>query len=86
MEEKEIGYVSNYFRKLSVASVEITSGGVSVGDTLHFKGHTTDFELVVSSMQIEHESVTEVKQGDGIGLKVSEKVRKGDKVYKIIEE
>jgi len=86
MEEKEIGYVSNYFKKLSVASVEITSGGVSVGDTLHFKGHTTDFELVVSSMQIEHESVTEVKQGDGIGLKVSEKVRKGDKVYKIIEE
>ncbi len=86
MEEKEIGYVSDYFRKLSVASVEITSGGVSVGDTLHFKGHTTDFNLAVSSMQIEHESVTEVKQGDSIGLKVSEKVRKGDKVYKIIEE
>ena len=86
MEEKEIGYVSNYFKKLSVASVEITSGGVSVGDTLHFKGHTTDFELVVSSMQIEHESVTEVKQGDSIGLKISEKVRKGDKVYKIIED
>ena len=86
MEEKEIGYVSNYFRKLSVASVEITSGGVSVGDTLHFKGHTTDFKLVVSSMQIEHKSVTEVKQGDYIGLKVSEKVRKGDKVYKIIED
>ena len=86
MEEKEIGYVSNYFKKLSVASVEITSGGVSVGDTLHFKGHTTDFKLVVNSMQIEHESVTEVKQGDSIGLKVSEKVRKGDKVYKIIED
>ena len=86
MEEKEIGYVSNYFKKLSVASVEITSGGASVGDTLHFKGHTTDFKLVVSSMQIEHESVTEVKQGDNIGLKVSEKVRKGDKVYKIIED
>jgi len=45
MEEKEIGYVSNYYRKLSVASVEITSGGVSVGDTVHFKGHTTDFKL-----------------------------------------
>lgn len=86
MEEKEIGYVSNYFRKLSVASVEITSGGVSVGDALHFKGHTTDFKLLVGSMQIEHESVTEVKQGDSIGLKVSEKVRKGDKVYKIIED
>jgi len=45
MDEKEIGYVSNYYRKLSVASVEITSGGVSVGDTVHLKGHTTDFKL-----------------------------------------
>ncbi len=53
---------------------------------MHFKGHTTDFKLIVSSMQIEHESVTEVKQGDSIGLKISEKVRKGDKVYKIIED
>jgi putative protease len=86
MEEELIGYVSDYFRNISVAAVEITSGIVSVGDTIHFKGHTTDFKLQVNSMQIEHESVTEAKQGDSIGLKVSEKVRKGDKVYKIIEE
>jgi len=86
MEDKEIGYVSNYFSKLSVAIVEITSGPVSVGDTLHIKGHTTDFELKVSSMQIEHESVTEAKKSDGIGLKVSQKVRKGDKVYKVIDD
>lgn len=85
MEEKLIGYVSDYFRNISVAAVEITSGIVSVGDTIHFKGHTTDFKSQVNSMQIEHESVTEAKQGDSIGLKVSEKVRKGDKVYKIIE-
>jgi len=86
MEENEIGYVSDYFRKISVAAVEITSGMVSVGDTIRFKGHTTDFNSKVDSMQIEHESVTEAKQGDSIGVKVSEKVRKGDKVYKVIEE
>jgi len=85
MDEKEIGFVSNYFSKLSVAVVEITSGNLSVGDALHFKGHTTDFKSNVSSMQIEHESVTGARQGDSIGVKVSEKVRKGDKVYKIIE-
>ena len=84
MEEKEIGYISNYFSKLSVAVVEITSGTLSVGDTLRIKGHTTDFEIKVSSMQIEHEMVPEAKKGDGIGLKVSEKVRKGDKVYKVL--
>jgi len=84
MEEQEIGYVSNYYKNISVAAVEITNGSVSVGDTLHFLGNTTDFELTVDSMQIEHESVTGAKKGDGIGLQVPAKVRKKDKVYKIV--
>ncbi len=82
MAEKEIGYVSNYYKNLSVAAIEISNGSVSVGDTLHFLGRTTDFELTVDSMQIDNESVTEAKAGDSIGLKVPEKVRKKDKVYK----
>ena len=86
MEEEKIGFVSNYFSKISVAAVEITDGTVSVGDTLHFLGHTTDFEFRVDSMQIEHKSVTEAKKGDSVGVKVSEKVRRGDKVYKIVAD
>jgi len=86
MNEKEIGFVSNYFSKISVAAVEITDGTVSVGDTLHFLGSTTDCESTVDSMQIEHKSVAEAKKGDSVGLKVSEKVRKGDRVYKIIDD
>ena len=86
MEEKKIGFVSNYFSKISVAAVEITDGTVSVGDTLHFLGHTTDCESRVSSMQIEHKSVAEAKKGDSVGVKVPEKVREGDKVYKIIAD
>ena len=84
MVENEIGFVSNYYKNISVAAVEITNGSVSVGDTLHFLGRTTDFELTVDSLQIEHESVTEAKKGDGIGLKIPAKVRKKDKVYKIV--
>jgi len=84
MVENEIGYVSNYYKNISVAAVEITNGSVSVGDTLHFLGRTTDFELTVDSLQIDHESVTEAKKGDGIGLKIPAKVRKKDKVYKIV--
>ena len=83
MEEEKVGLVSNYFSKISVAAVEITDGIVSVGDRLHFLGHTTDFECTVHSMQIEHKSVTEARRGDSVGIKVSEKVREGDKVYKI---
>ena len=86
MEEEKIGFVSNYFSKISVAAVEITDGTVSVGDTLHFLGHTTDFESRVDSMQIEHKSVTEAKKGDSVGVKVSEKVRRGNKVYKIVAD
>ncbi len=86
MSEKEIGYVSNYFSELSVSSVEITNGTVSLGDTLHFKGRTTDFISKVGSMQIDHEPITEAKTGDSIGVKVSEKVRKHDRVYKVTED
>jgi len=86
MEEKKIGFVSNYFSKISVAAVEITDGTVSVGDTLHFLGYTTDFESRVHSMQIELKSVTEAKKCDSVGIKVAEKVREKDKVYKIVAE
>ncbi len=86
MEEEKIGFVSNYFSKISVAAVEITDGTVSVGDTLHFLGHTTDCESRVNSMQIEHKSVTKVNKGDSVGIKVSEKVRENDKVYKIVPD
>ena len=84
MKEGEIGFVSNYFSKISVAAVEITNGTVSVGDTLHFLGHTTDFESTIHAMQIQYKFVTEVKKGDAVGIKVPEKARAGDKVYKIV--
>lgn len=83
MEEEKIGVVSNYFSKISVAAVEITDGTVSVGDKLHFLGHTTEFETTVHSMQIEHQSITEAKKGDSVGIKVPERAREGDKVYKV---
>jgi putative protease len=83
MEEKKIGFVSNYFSKISIAAIEITDGTVSVGDVLHFFGHTTGFESTVHSMQIEHKSVTEAKKGASVGVKVLEKIREGDSVHKV---
>ena len=86
MEEKEIGHISHYFDHISVAAIEVTDDTIKVGETLHFKGHTTDFEMQVESLQIEHESISEAKAGDSIGIKVPEKVRIGDKVFKVISE
>ena len=86
MKEEKIGIVSNYFSKISVAAIEITDGTISVGDNLHFFGHTTDFESTVRSMQIQHKSVAKAMKGDSVGVKVSEKVREGDKVFKLIAD
>jgi putative protease len=85
MKEQEIGYISNYFKNINVAIIEMTKGSLKTGDTVHFKGKTTDFTTTVSSMQIEHEQVEKVKKNDSLGLKVSEKVRKTDKVFKVID-
>jgi len=82
MPEEKVGVVSDYFAKVNVAAMEVT-GSLKVGDTIHFKGHTTDFEQVVESIQIEHEPVQEVKPGDAIGIKVKERCRGGDAVYKV---
>jgi putative protease len=86
MEEEKIGVVSNYFSKISVAAVEITDGTLSIGDRLHFLGHTTEFETTLHSMQMEHKSITEAQKGDSVGIKVPERVRDGDGVYKIVAD
>jgi len=80
MAEKEIGRVSSYFSHVSVAAIKL-AGKLKVGDKIHIKGHTTDFETDVKSMQIEKESLKEAKKGDHIGIKVSEKVRPNDAVF-----
>ena len=85
MPEEEIGKVTDYFRKIEVAAIDITQGTLSVGDTIRIKGHTTDFTQVVESMQIEHENVQTAKAGDSIGIKVKDHVRDHDQVYKVTE-
>ena len=86
MKEIEIGKVADYFAKIGVVAIEITSEGLKVGDTLHITGHTTDFTQEVKSIQIEHEQVDEAPVGANVGIKVKERVRTHDKVYKVIEE
>ena len=80
-QETEIGEVMTYYANIGVAAIELI-GSVKVGDTIIFRGFTTDLEQKVDSMQIEHDSVQEAKAGDQIGVKVPGKVRKNDRVYK----
>jgi selenocysteine-specific translation elongation factor len=84
MPEKEIGKVSDFFARPVVAGIEM-SGSVKLGDKIHIKGHTTDMEFVVDSMQINNADVTEAKSGDSVGIKVNERVRRGDTVFKVTD-
>ena len=81
-EEEEIGRVVDYFAQINVAGIDLTRK-LQVGDTIRIKGHTTDLEEMVESMQIEREQVEEAGPGDKIGIKVKDRVRGGDHVYKV---
>ena len=85
MEEKLVGKITHYFTNIGVGVIEITSGKIKVGDKIHIKGATTDFEQTVDSMQIEHENVKVAKKGEAAGLKVEQQVREGDEVYLAVE-
>ena len=80
VKEKEVGRVSTYFSHVGVAAIKV-SDKLKVGDTIHIKGHTTDFKQKVSGMQIQKGSVKEAKKGDHVGIKVSDKVRPNDSVF-----
>jgi selenocysteine-specific translation elongation factor len=84
MAEIAIGTVSDFFAHPVVAGVDLT-GPLEVGNKLHIKGHTTDLEVVVNSMQIHNQNVTEAKAGDSVGIKVPSRVRQGDTVFKVVD-
>jgi len=84
MPEVVIGKVTDFFARPVVAGVEL-SGTLKIGDKIHIKGATTDMELIVESMQIDRVDITEGKPSDLVGIKVPERVRRGDTVYKVTE-
>ncbi len=84
MPEVEIGKVSDFFARPVVAGIELTAP-LKVGDKIHITGHTTDMESTIESMQINNVDAKEAKAGDAVGIKVSDRVRRGDTVYKVTE-
>ena len=84
MPDEIIGKVSDFFAKPVVAGINLTAS-LKIGDKIHIKGHTTDLQMNVESMQIDNAQVAEAKAGDSIGVKVAERVRQGDTVYKVTD-
>jgi putative protease len=86
MAEEKVGEVVKFFAKPSVAAVKVISGELNVGDTVKFTGFTTDFEVNIESMEVNNQKVEKAVAGDYIGLKVPDRVRPGDEVFKVIPE
>ena len=86
MVEEKIGVIEHFFSNVSVAAIRITDGELKIGDTIHIVGATTDFIQKIESMQIERNPVDSVKAGDAVGIKVKDRVREHDIVYKMPEE
>ena len=82
MDEKQIGTVDHFFGNISVSMIKL-SDALKVGDRIHIKGNTSDFSQDVSSMQIDRKPAEEAKAGDLISIKVEQKVRKDDIIYKV---
>jgi putative protease len=85
MPEEQVAVIVKFFAKPSVAALQVIDGTIKKGDMLRYKGHTTDFTEEVSSLEIDNQSVDEATVGDLVGVKVKERVRENDKVYKVVE-
>lgn len=83
MEEVEVGKVTIFFAKPSVAAIEITSGTLAIGDEIRIRGATTNFDQKIESMEIDRKPVPSAGAGQSVGIKVKERVRPHDKVYKV---
>lgn len=82
MEEK-IGTVTGYYARIGVAAVRLSDGDLAVGDSIRIHGHTTDLTQAVESLQVEHRAVDRAARGSEVALKVRERVRLHDEVFRV---
>ena len=80
MPEIAVGRISDYFSRIMVAGVDLNAP-LHVGDRIHILGHTSDTEMDVDSMQIDHQAVTDAHPGDAVGIKITSRARRGDYVF-----
>lgn len=86
MAEEKIGEVVKFFAKPCVAAIKMTDGEVKIGDTIKITGHTTNITNTLESMEVNNQKVEKAVAGDFIGIKVSDRVRPGDEVFKVVPE
>ena len=84
MEEKKVGEIIKFFGKIGVAAIRLTDGALAVGDTIQVQGPSTNVTQVVETMQIEHSGVARAERGQEVGVKLNDRARERDLVYKVL--
>tara|TARA_B100001971_G_C18223166_1_gene558577 strand:- start:1281 stop:1538 length:258 start_codon:yes stop_codon:yes gene_type:complete len=85
MSEKQIGHISHWFGNLGVVVIDVDKGTLTVGDTIHVKGNTTDFTQTIESMQLDGEIIKKAKKGMSVGVKAPDRARRTDLVFKVAD-
>src|SRR5947209_16097797 len=83
MERKKVGEVFHFYGKIGVAAIRLTDSTLAIGDTVQIQGPSTNLEQTVETLQIEHTDVSRADPGQEVGMKVRERVREKDFVYKL---
>src|SRR2546422_6983589 len=83
LERKKVGEVFHFYGKIGVAAIRLTDDGIAIGDTVQIQGPSTNLEQTVETLQIEHTDVSRADPGQEVGMKVRERVREKDFVYKL---
>jgi len=84
MERVKVGEVFHYYGKIGVAAIRLTDGALAVGDQIQIQGPTTNLSQSVDTMEIEHASVKRAEVGQEVGIRVTDRVRKKDLVYRVV--
>jgi putative protease len=82
-EPRRIGVVTHYYEHAGACVVSLDAGGLRVGDTIHIRGHTTDFYQRVERIERDHAAVDTARSGEEVGVQVSQRVRSHDVVYRL---
>jgi putative protease len=78
-----VGRVTHYFAHANAGVIAIEQGALRVGDTVHFRGHTTDFYQRVERLELDHQPVEHAGAGQEVGIQVTQRVREHDAVYRV---
>ena len=81
-----VGRCTNFFTKLNVAEITLESGSLHTGDQLLIMGETTGvYEHTISEMRVDLKPVDEAVKGEALSIAVTDVVRRGDRVYKLVD-